>query len=71
MRKTLPPSTKQNVTPNKTFITLNHPYTMKIALIKKKSQKKKTAPPQIINHQQQRNPIKSKTPELVPIFDAR
>ncbi len=70
MRKTLPPLTKQNVTPNKTFRTLNHPYTMKIALIKKEISEK-TAPPQIINHQQQRNPIKSKTPELVPNFDAR
>jgi hypothetical protein len=45
MRKTLPPSTKQNVTPNKTFRTLNHPYTMKIALIKKKSQKKNSTTP--------------------------
>jgi len=42
MRKTLPTSTKQNVKPNKTFKTLNHPYTMKIALIKRNLRKNST-----------------------------
>jgi hypothetical protein len=42
---------------------------MKIALIKEISEE--TAPFEITNHLQQKKPIKSNTPELVPLFAAR
>jgi hypothetical protein len=43
---------------------------MKTAIIEKQISEKAT-PLQIIDHLQQRRPIKSKTLELVPIFNAR
>ncbi len=56
-------------TEKKPFRTLNHPYTMKIALNEEISEE--TAPFKITNHLQQKKPIKSNTPELIPFFAAR
>ena len=61
---------RQNKHQQKPFRTLNHPYTMKIALITK-TLKKKTVPPQIIIHLQHKKPTESETLKLVPIFNDR